>query len=196
MWQRKVFVEWVISSPLGFDLISNAVLLDINLCSFYFLRVFLSMVCHNSLLCIAIDCITHLSKGTSGLKQKCTQTPTSFLGTVFHALSHDVIHFVLHVSSKNLEMEVSDWLLKNFNQWRKWFLDLTLQTKWITPCERAWKTVPQNDVASCMHFCLRSLVPFERCGLYCLSKGSRLLIPRLFLFCCSKVCFQPTLLQQ
>ena len=39
-----------------------------------------------------------------------------FLGTFFHALSHDVIHFVPRVSSKNLEMEVSDWLLKNFNQ--------------------------------------------------------------------------------
>ena len=59
---------------------------------------------------------THLSKGRSGLKQKHTQTPTSFLGLFFHALSHDVIHFALRVSSKNLEMEVSDWLLKNFNQ--------------------------------------------------------------------------------
>ena len=59
---------------------------------------------------------THLYKGTSGLKQKCTQTPTSLLGTIFHALSHDVIHFLPPVNSKNLEMEVSDWLLKNFNQ--------------------------------------------------------------------------------
>ena len=25
--------------------------------------------------------------------------------------------------------------------------------------------MPQNGVASCVHFCLRSLVPFERCGL-------------------------------
>ena len=32
------------------------------------------------------------------------------------ALSHGVIYFVPRVSSKNLEMEVSDWLLKNFNQ--------------------------------------------------------------------------------
>ena len=60
--------------------------------------------------------VPHLSKGTSGLKQKCTQTPTSFLGTVFQALSHCMIHFVLRVSSKNLVMEVSDWLLKNFSQ--------------------------------------------------------------------------------
>ena len=54
----------------------------------------------------------HLSEGTSGLKQKCTQTSTSFLGPVFHALSYDVIHFAPRVSSKNLEMEVSDWLLR------------------------------------------------------------------------------------
>jgi len=60
--------------------------------------------------------LSHLSKGTSGLKQRCTQTMTSFLGPFFHALSHDVIHFAPCVSSKNLEMEVSDWLLKNFNQ--------------------------------------------------------------------------------
>ena len=55
--------------------------------------------------------VSHLSKGTGGLKQKCTQTQTSFLSTVFHALSQGVIPFVLCVSSKNLEMEVSDWLL-------------------------------------------------------------------------------------
>ena len=33
--------------------------------------------------------------------------------TVFPALSHGMIHFVPRVSPKNLEMEVSDWLLKN-----------------------------------------------------------------------------------
>ena len=44
----------------------------------------------------------HLSKGTSGLKQKSTQTPTPFLSTVFHALSHGEIHFLPSVSSKNL----------------------------------------------------------------------------------------------
>ena len=46
--------------------------------------------------------IPHLSKGRSGLKQKCTQTPTPFLSTVFHALSHGEIHFLPSVSSKNL----------------------------------------------------------------------------------------------
>ena len=70
---------------------------------------------------IEISGFSHLSKGTSGLKQKCTQTPTSFLGTVFLGLSPDVIHFVPRVSSKNLQMEVSDWLLKNFNQWESGF---------------------------------------------------------------------------
>ena len=46
--------------------------------------------------------ITHLSKGTSGLKQKCLLTLTSFLGTVFHALLHGEIHFVPSVSFKKL----------------------------------------------------------------------------------------------
>ena len=59
---------------------------------------------------------SHLSKSQSDLKQKCTQLPTSFLGTVFNALAQDVIHFVRSVSFKNLKLEVSDWLLKNFNQ--------------------------------------------------------------------------------
>ena len=52
----------------------------------------------------------HFPKGTSGIKQKCTQSPTPFLDTVFHALSRGVIHFVKSVSSKNLEIKVSDWL--------------------------------------------------------------------------------------
>ena len=65
---------------------------------------------------------THLSRCPSGLKQKCTQTLTSFLGTFFQALSHDAIHFVPRDSSKNLEMEVSDWLVKNFNTWESGFL--------------------------------------------------------------------------
>ena len=34
---------------------------------------------------------SHLSKGTSDLKQKWTQLATPFWGTVFHALSHGVI---------------------------------------------------------------------------------------------------------
>ena len=60
--------------------------------------------------------MSHLSKAPSDLKQKCTQFPTPFLGTDFHALSHGVVHFVRSVSFRNLEMEASDWLLKNFNQ--------------------------------------------------------------------------------
>ena len=41
-----------------------------------------------------LDTKPHLSKGTSDLKQKCTQLATPFWGTVFHALSHGVIRFV------------------------------------------------------------------------------------------------------
>ena len=39
----------------------------------------------------------HLSKSSSGRKQKCTQFLTLFSGTAFHALSHGVIHFVRSV---------------------------------------------------------------------------------------------------
>ena len=60
---------------------------------------------------------SHLSKGSSGCKQKCTQFRRPFSGTVFHSLSHDMIHFVRSVSFKNHEWEVSDWLLKKFNHW-------------------------------------------------------------------------------
>ena len=44
---------------------------------------------------------SHLSKGTSDFKQKCTQLVTPFWGTVFHALSHGMIHFVRSVRSRN-----------------------------------------------------------------------------------------------
>ena len=62
-----------------------------------------------------------------------------------------------------LALKTLKWkfLVEELQPMRKWFLDLTLRTKWITPCERAWKTVPQNVVASCVHFCLRSLVPWK-----------------------------------
>ena len=42
----------------------------------------------------------HLAKRTSDLKQNGTQEKTPFYGTVFRTLSHDVIHFVVSVSSK------------------------------------------------------------------------------------------------
>ena len=44
---------------------------------------------------------SQLSKITSDLKQKCTQLPTPFWGTVFHAISLGVIHFVRSVRSIN-----------------------------------------------------------------------------------------------
>ena len=50
--------------------------------------------------------LPHLSKGISGFQQKCTQFPCTF----FPALSHGLIHFVPGVSSKNIKVEVSDWL--------------------------------------------------------------------------------------
>ena len=53
--------------------------------------------------------------------------------------------------------------VKEFQPVRRWFFELTLATKRITPCERAWKTVLENGVFSCVPFCLRSLRRFERC---------------------------------
>ena len=44
---------------------------------------------------------SHLSKGSSDLKQNGTQEKTPFSSTVFHTLSHGVICFVVSVSSKN-----------------------------------------------------------------------------------------------
>ena len=57
--------------------------------------------------------------------------------------------------------------VEKFIPMRKRFVKLTLRvrTKWITPCERASKTVPENGVRSCVHFCLRPLEPLERCDL-------------------------------
>ena len=37
------------------------------------------------------------------------------------------------------------------------------RAKQITPCERAWNTVPENSVRNCVHFCLQPLVSLERC---------------------------------
>ena len=57
-------------------------------------------------------------KFTSIAEGICKTSVLLVSGTVFHALSHGVTHFVWSVSSKheNLKMEVFDWLLKNFNQ--------------------------------------------------------------------------------
>ena len=95
--------------------------------------------------------ISHLSEGSSGRKQKCTHFLTSFSGTVIHALSHGMIFFVLSVSFKNLEFG-SFWLaVEKFQPMRKRFAKLTLQTKLITPSERAFKMVSKDGVISCVH---------------------------------------------
>ena len=102
----------------------------------------------------------HLSKAMSGFKQKCSQFPTSFSGTVFHALSHGLIHFVWRVSPRNHFMIGENSLTVNQRLLLRWFLKLTLQKNWIIPLERPWKTMRENGV----HFCLRSLLGLERCG--------------------------------
>ena len=74
----------------------------------------------------------HLSKGLSGRKQKCTQFPTPFSGTIFHALLHGVIYFVRSVSFINLEMEVSDLMcMTNCAQkWRQKMCAFLFQVTW------------------------------------------------------------------
>ena len=73
--------------------------------------------------------VSHLSKGSSGRKQKCTHFQTPFSGTVFDALSHGVIHFVRSVSFKNLEIKVFWLAVEEFQPTKKRFLKLTLWTK-------------------------------------------------------------------
>ena len=74
------------------------------------------------------------------------------------------------------------WLEKPLSRWWKFFksqsqnsmsgfVKLTLGRKWITRCERAWKTRPENGVRNCAHFCLRPLEPLERCVLYVLAQN-------------------------
>ena len=111
--------------------------------------------------------VSHLAKRPSDLKQNGTQEKTPFSGTVFHTLSHGVLRFVASVSFKNHWIEAPWLAVKEFQPVRRWFFELTLATKRITPCERAWKTVLENGVFSCVPFCLRSLGCFERCVQSC-----------------------------
>ena len=57
---------------------------------------------------------SQLPKGTGGRKGKCTQLfPVQF----FHTLSHGTYNpFFWNINFQNLEMDVSDWLLKHLNQ--------------------------------------------------------------------------------
>ena len=77
-----------------------------------------------------------------------------------------MIHFVRSVSLRNRFLV--GWNSSTAYQKTSisWFIKLTLRTKWITPCERASKTVPENSVGNCVHFCLRPLQPLERCAQY------------------------------
>ena len=74
-------------------------------------------------------------------------------------------HFVQSVSFKN-HLNRSFWLaVREFPPVRKWFLGLALRTKRTTPGERTWKTVPENYVRNCVHFCLKPPMTLERCDL-------------------------------
>ena len=79
---------------------------------------------------------SHLSKGSSGHKQKCTQFLTPFSGTVFHALSHGSPGFALHGSFFNNLL--IDWKSSTANQslWNRWLMELPWRTKCKLPCKR------------------------------------------------------------
>ena len=80
--------------------------------------------------------VPHLAKRLSDLKQNGTQEKTPFSGTVFHNFSHGVLRFVASVSFKNYWIEAPWLAVKEFQPVRRWFFELTLATKQITPCER------------------------------------------------------------
>ena len=99
-------------------------------------------------------------------KWPLTEMHTTF-NTIFgHSFSCSFTWCYSFCSECQVEKPLSHWL-KFFNSQSETsisrFLELTRGTKWITSCERAWKTVPKNDVGVCVHFCLRPLVPLERC---------------------------------
>ena len=67
--------------------------------------------------------LPHLSKGTSGCKQKCAQHWTPFSDTAFHALPCGTINFVLVLALKTLQWKF-DWLFKLFNDDKMLFQEL------------------------------------------------------------------------
>ena len=87
----------------------------------------------------------------------------------FHVLSHGVIHFVRSVSMR--KRFLVGWNSSTANQKTSIsrFLKLTLRTKWIVPCERAWQTVLKKGGRNCVQLCLQSLEPLERCATRALS---------------------------
>ena len=91
----------------------------------------------------------HLSKGSTDPKWNCTQYQKPVSGLGFCAISHGVNCFVACVSFKNHQMEVSNWRISTR---RRWFFELTLATKWVTPHERACKTGPENGFFDCVPF--------------------------------------------
>ena len=85
----------------------------------------------------------------------------TFFATALH--THGMIHFVW---SDRCEKHIngSFWLAtEEFRPARKLCLVLTLQTKRITLCKRAWNSEPENGLRNCVLFCLRPLMPKERC---------------------------------
>ena len=159
---NKVVEIWNVEELCGLLQVVTGALTEVNATPVQKLQD-LQNIGEQSIIFHSIQVSSHLSKDPSDVKQKCTQLSTQFLGTVVNALSLGVIHFVRSVSLRNRFLV--GWNSSTANQKTSIsrFLKLTLRTKWITPCERAWKTVHENTVRNCVHFCLRPLEPLERC---------------------------------
>ena len=107
--------------------------------------------------------LLHLSKGTSDLKQKCTQLQHHF-GTQFFMLFHMVWSILFRVLA--LETLKRKFLIGYSRTLTKekvvsWpnTLNKMNHTMW-----KSMKNCAQNGVRVCVHFCLRPVVPLERCA--------------------------------
>ena len=77
--------------------------------------------------------------------------------TVFYALSHGSLYFVLHGSFNN-HLFQRIWLaVEESLPIRKWLKKLPWRAKLRVPCERAWKFEAGAGVKSELAICLRSL---------------------------------------
>ena len=97
---------------------------------------------------------THLSKGTIASNKNVHNLwhPFSAHFCMLFNMVWSILFGVLAI--KITYIEASDRLFEKFPPVRKWFLGITLGTKWITPCERA--KLCQEKVAEIMYIFLRS----------------------------------------
>ena len=97
-------------------------------------------------------CVLGVSNGNKQPDYLLIADPHLFTGLFYYTL----FYYDLYLTG--LDLQAMTWLVIFLR-----FLELTRGTKWITSGERPRKIVPKNDVGVCVHFCLRPLVPLERC---------------------------------